>query len=213
MQNDQTNSALSEARSGSWKNVALLGDSVFDNSAYTQGRPAVVDHLENLLFPSGTATLFAVDGAVTKQVIGQIKKIPKGTSQLIISSGGNDALQNIDLLSAEVSSVAEALDQFRAPIAFFQQDFETLLEQIAETNIPAWCCSIYNGRINPPLHTVAPVAIRLFNDVIFSTASSFSIPVIDLRKVCTATKDFTNQIEPSAVGGEKIAKAILNAIQ
>src|SRR5215218_670055 len=48
--------------------VVLLGDSVFDNAAYVSGGPDVVTQLRGRL-PSGwSATLAAVDGAVTASV-------------------------------------------------------------------------------------------------------------------------------------------------
>jgi hypothetical protein len=48
--------------------VALLGDSIFDNAAYTGGGPDLVTQLRRIL-PSGwEATLLAVDGARTDDV-------------------------------------------------------------------------------------------------------------------------------------------------
>jgi hypothetical protein len=45
--------------------VVLLGDSILDNAAYTGGRPAVIDHLQDLLGIGWKASLLAVDGSVT----------------------------------------------------------------------------------------------------------------------------------------------------
>ena len=54
--------------------ITLLGDSIFDNAAYTGAEPDVVTHLRGLL-PAGTrATLLAVDGAVTRSLTEQIPK-------------------------------------------------------------------------------------------------------------------------------------------
>lgn len=36
--------------------LVLLGDSVFDNAPYTDGGPAVIDHLGTLLGPSRRAS-------------------------------------------------------------------------------------------------------------------------------------------------------------
>lgn len=39
----------------------------------------------------------------------------------------------------------------------------------------------------------------------------FGLTVIDLRLVCDEAIDFANAIEPSSIGGDKIAKAIVRA--
>lgn len=192
--------------------IALLGDSVFDNAAYTDGDPAVVDHLQRALGSTGRATLCAVDGSVTRQVAAQLDGLPRDTSHLAISSGGNDALQYIDLLTMNATSVGDALARFREPLEVFERDYEVLLERVAGAGIPAWCCTIYNGMMEEPLLAeAAPVAVGLFNDVIYRCAGAAGFPVIELRRVCTRREDFANPIEPSGVGGGRIAEAVLRA--
>ena len=62
--------------------VILLGDSIFDNAAYTAGGPDVVSQLRKLL-PSGwTTTLLAVDGHRTEDVNYQLDKLPNGATHL-----------------------------------------------------------------------------------------------------------------------------------
>ena len=191
--------------------ITLLGDSIFDNAVYTDGEPAVVDHLQTLLRPKGSATLRAVDGAVTRQVIEQLADLPPHTTHLVVSTGGNDALQQIDLLLESVATVSDALERFREPLALFERDYRALLEQVLHYGIPTWCCTIYNGMLEPPLDTVAPVAVSLFNDIIYRSAGKAGFPVVELRRVCTAAADYANPIEPSGVGGAKIARAIVEA--
>ena len=57
-------------------NICLLGDSILDNATYTDGAPAVTDHLNRLLGGTGRATLIAVDGSVTAQVHRQVRELP-----------------------------------------------------------------------------------------------------------------------------------------
>ena len=38
------------------------------------------------------------------------------------------------------------------------------------------------------------------------------LPVIDLRAVCSEIADYANEIEPSAIGGAKIADAICRVV-
>ena len=48
--------------------LVLLGDSIFDNAAYTSGAPDVVHQVRQRLPPGWRATLRAVDGATTESV-------------------------------------------------------------------------------------------------------------------------------------------------
>ena len=84
--------------------VALLGDSIFDNRAYTGAEPDVIAHLRSLLPPDWRASLFAVDGATISDLAAQLPLVSADVTHLVISVGGNDALLNIDLLGRRVSS-------------------------------------------------------------------------------------------------------------
>ncbi len=92
--------------------VALLGDSILDNHAYTKGAPDVAGHLRQLLPGSAQATLCAVDGSTTSDLNLQIARVPSDASHIVISIGGNDALLNSDLLSTPVASTTEALSLY-----------------------------------------------------------------------------------------------------
>lgn len=59
-----------------------------------------------------------------------------------------------------------------------------------------------------PLGAVTRIALTPFNDVILRVAFEFGLGVIDLRAICTEAADYANPIEPSGLGGAKIAKAI-----
>jgi hypothetical protein len=48
--------------------VVLLGDSIFDNTAYVDGGPAVITQVQERLPPGWQATLLAVDGSITSDV-------------------------------------------------------------------------------------------------------------------------------------------------
>lgn len=59
---------------------------------------------------------------------------------------------------------------------------------------------------------MAPLALNLFNDVIFRLALEHRFPVLDLRRVCTVATDYANPIEPSGPRGAKIVRAIAAAL-
>src|SRR5215469_13129482 len=74
------------------RHLALLGDSIFDNGRYTSGGPDVASQVRKLL-PSGwDVSLLAVDGSTTANIPDQVKRLPKETTHLVLSVGGNNAL-------------------------------------------------------------------------------------------------------------------------
>jgi hypothetical protein len=92
--------------------IALLGDSVFDNRAYTSGAPDVATHLRALLPDRWIASLIAVDGSTAADLETQLPEVPTDATNIVISIGGNDAILNSDLLALPVSSTTEALEMF-----------------------------------------------------------------------------------------------------
>src|SRR4051794_5423207 len=87
--------------------VVLLGDSIFDNKAYTSGAPDVTTHLRSVLPAHWLVSSAARDGATTASLQGQLSRVPADASHLVISIGGNDALQNMDLITLAVRSSTE----------------------------------------------------------------------------------------------------------
>ena len=193
--------------------VVLLGDSLFDNGAYVQDGCDVFAHLREILPAENGLQLLARDGAVVDSVLTQLASVQANTTHLVISAGGNDALKTMDLLSSRVSTVAEALDQLSAAADQFRQRYERMLKAVVESGRTAAVCTIYNPRYDAPaLQRRAVAALAHFNDVILLAASKGGIPILDLRQVCTVSADYANWIEPSDVGGRRIAAAIANML-
>ena len=192
--------------------IVLLGDSVFDNAAYTGSEPDVVAHLRALL-PSGwKATLCAVDGATTNGLPSQIRCVPPDATHLFVSIGGNDALGNIDMLATPVRSTADALHLFGQRVAAFEQSYRRGLVPVVALRKPVTLCTIYNGDLpDREQAALARVALMMFNDTILRIALEHRLPAIDLRLICCEREDYANPIEPSGRGGRKIALAIARA--
>jgi len=87
--------------------VVLLGDSIFDNGAYTRGEPDVARHLRSLLPPDWKVTLAAADGSTTADLAKQLDALPRDVTRGVLSVGGNDIL-NADILDRPVGSTREA---------------------------------------------------------------------------------------------------------
>ena len=193
--------------------IALLGDSIFDNGAYTSGGPDVVAHLNRALPGGSQATLCAVDGATCDDVHAQIARVPSDATHLLLSAGGNDALMASPVLMQPASLVAEALFTLADVAQAFEARYSRLLDALVATGLPLTVCTIYNPRFTDPLQQrVTVAALCHFNDVIVRQAREHGVPLLDLRPLCTTDEDYGNEIEPSSQGGAHIAAAIAQLV-
>ncbi len=194
------------------QHVVLLGDSIFDNGAYTRGEPDVVTHLRRLLPAGWDATLCAVDGSTTHGVAGQLRQVPEQATHLVVAVGGNDALQNGDLLALPVTSSTQALHVFADRIDAFERAYRTAVLQVLARGRRTAVCTVYNGALEPQRARIARVGLTLFNDVILRTAIDLRLDALELRSICSEPADYANPIEPSGQGGAKIAAAIVRLV-
>ena len=193
--------------------VVLLGDSIFDNAAYTGGGPDVVSQLRPLLPGGWRATLLAVDGARTDDVLRQISGLPTDATHLVLSVGGNDALAHGDLLEGPAASAAQILGFLADAATQFERRYRGVIVQMLRLGRPLTICTIYNGNFpDPEFQRIAATALTVFNDVILRVAFEHALTVIELRLVCSEPADYANPIEPSSAGGAKIARSILETL-
>lgn len=189
--------------------IVLLGDSIFDNGAYVHGGPAVIDQVRERLPEGWRATLNASDGSVIDDVHRQLAQLPEGASHLVVSVGGNDILAEIAVLGESVGTVGEGLRRLAEIRDGFERAYRRLAHALRGRGLPAVVATIYNPHFpDGGLQREAVAALCLFNDVVFGAARECRLPVLDLRAVCTAAEDYANPIEPSSLGGAKIALAI-----
>jgi hypothetical protein len=188
--------------------IILLGDSIFDNGVYVPGGPDVVKQLRQVLPTDWSATLLAVDGAITRSVTGQLARLPRNATHIVLSVGGNDALGASHLLGSRVSSVGEAVLLLAEAQDAFARDYDQMLEAVLGAALPTALCTIYDTPPSAPQHRIIKAALSLFNDRITRAAFMRGLPLIDLRLICDEEGDYANPIEPSVQGGAKIASAI-----
>jgi hypothetical protein len=194
------------------QHVALLGDSIFDNAAYTAGAPDVATHLRGLVAPHWEVSLLARDGARIAGLDAQLLQVADTVSHLIISVGGNDALQNIDLLSLRVNSGAEILNAFAERASAFERAYHSAIMRTRALGRSTTLCTVYNGALDASEAAAARMGLAIFNDAILRTAVDLGVDAIELRSVCTEPADYANPIEPSGQGGLKIATAIAGVL-
>ena len=208
------------------KHIILAGDSVFDNRSYVNpGEPDVRKQVDGLLDTGDKVTLLAVDGDMNNNVSKQLDNIPNDTTHLFISIGGNDALMHIDAFKESVSTIGEALDSLNERVQEFEQDYIKMLTNVLKHRLKTTVCTIYNPHFEhssldriiymlpensdlKKLQQRSTTALPLFNNIIFQEAFNFGLPVMDLRLIFDSDEDYANPIEPSVVGGMKMAKII-----
>ena len=194
--------------------IVLLGDSIFDNKAYVGGEPDVIEHLRAMIAPGWAATLKAVDGSLVENVGSQLASSPETVTHFVISTGGNNALMNADVLNLQVSTSAEVFTVLSNRLEEFERQYQKMLETVLRRNLPVTVCTIYNPNFaEPALQKIATAALSNFNDVIIRRAITAGIPFLDLRLICSEKADYANEIEPSSTGGRKIAAKILEVVE
>jgi lysophospholipase L1-like esterase len=191
------------------QHVVLLGDSIFDNGAYTGGKPDVLAQLLRVLPQGWTASLLARDGATTAIIPAQLARLPAAATHMVLSIGGNDALQRQGLLQARAGSVAEAISILGEAVAQFESAYRKVIEACIAHRLPLVICTIYNGNFpDASYRKLVRSAMALFDDAIIRAALDYELKAIDLRSVCAKPEDYANPIEPSSIGAAKIARAI-----
>jgi hypothetical protein len=192
--------------------VVLLGDSIFDNERYVPDGAPVIEQLRRRLPRGWRATLLAVDGAVATSVPRQIARLPADATHLVVSVGGNDGLQHSGLIEDPTHSAAEGFRMLADVQRQFRRDYQEMLKAMLSAGKPTAVCTVYDAV--PGLVAPAVTALSVFNDVIQREAFRAGLPVLDLRMVCTESRDYSgvSPIEPSEAGGMKIVLGIVGIV-
>jgi hypothetical protein len=191
------------------RHIALIGDSILDNSPYTAPEPDTTDCLQRSLGTGWSVELLARDGSTMSDLRFQFANIRKGAEIAVLSIGGNDAIAHIQVLDQPATGSAVVLDELATIVEEFGVNYRRALADLLPRVRRLIVCTIYE----PPLHNpttarLAKVPLSLINDRIIREANRVGVDVIDLRTVCTDAADFVKEIEPSGIGARKIAAAI-----
>ena len=197
---------MAEAR----RSVVLLGDSILDNGAYTGGGPHVAAQVQAALPDGWNCVLAAVDGATTEDVPRQVREVPDDAAVLVLSAGGNDLLMHVNVLDEPAAGSAQVLARLADLADAFEVDYRAMLRHVLAPGVPVALCTVYNGSFpDARMGRLAATAMAVFDDRILRIALEKGLPAIELRAVCNRPEDYANPIEPSSIGGEKIACAIV----
>ena len=201
--------------------VVLFGDSIIDNKTYvSHGEFSVLEHLENI--SNYEYIQVAYDGHTTFDV--QNKQLHLSTivkpSHIVLSVGGNDLLQNLSYLSnGPMSNVNEAITGIQQHIFEpLEQRFETIIEELSSQRANLLICTVYEGDLGrtdefKDVLDSSKIMVSSFNDIVYKTAKKYNADVLELREIFISSDDYANPIEPSHIGGEKLAKSIVEWIK
>ena len=143
----------------------------------------------------------------------QLRDLPQPCDVAVLSVGGNDALAHLDLLESSVSNASEVLETLSDITLRSSRNHGVLVDALRSVVRRVVLCTIYE----PPMfddvsERLARVVLSLLNDHIVRTATAAGMEVIELRLVCTDENDFVQDIEPSLLGAEKLADAIVAVV-
>lgn len=192
--------------------LVLLGDSILDNAAYVNGGDCIASQLRARLSRDWRVTLLAQDGSVAEGVVRQLSRLPENATHLVISAGGNDALECTPIINSPTPDSESCLAELQEVVSEFTRSYTGMISALRQRRLPTVICTIYDAV--PGLSPLERMALSLFNDIIVRQATTSRFPLIDLRRVCTEPKDYssTSPIEPSEIGGSKIARAVQSVI-
>ena len=192
--------------------VVLLGDSIFDNARYVPEGLPVVEQLRSRLPEGWQATLLARDGAIVEDIATQLGEVSEDATHLVVSAGGNNALERAHILRGPSQPAAELFHELAVIQHQFRTEFRSMVTAVLALRRPTLVCTVYDAV--PGLEQEAVTALSIFNDVIVHEASRAGLPILDLRLVCNEPRDYSgvSPIEPSERGGAKVVRGIVRTL-
>ena len=178
--------------------IILMGDSMFANEDYVYYNEAVANHLLKRHYNTLSV---AKDGAVIKDLDGQLSKIPerhkKKENLIFISIGGNDILKEYDKKTANKSDMKMISEIFK--------DYKNAVLKIQEeSKMTVILLNLYY----PPTMTDFFQLIDYWNEAVNIFANERGIKVLEVSKLLTKANHFEDDIEPSNKGGKILGRAL-----
>ena len=180
--------------------IVLLGDSIFQNNNYVPKSKSVEYLLkEKLSIPS---LVLAQDNAIIYDIPKQYNSMPLNlnakTTNLYISIGGNDLLNLYEHNNTNNSKLFNMVWEIYK---------KTILMLLDSTQCNIILTDIYF--ITDPNYSKYIPMIKKWNSNLYQFADQHKLNVFKISKILTQPKDFTNSIEPSVIGGNKMVNSFI----
>jgi len=195
-----------EPFNSSKQTIVLLGDSILKNNAYTSNGKSVEELLEERT--KGKTYCFAVDDSKINDVYNQIGNIPENLNNshttIFLSVGGNNILMeykenNTKNDDNDLNSIFKSYLHLVQSIQYKMNKAQIILLDIYYPNDSDY----------KKYHRL----IKEWNNMLYTYASNPKNKIegtLKISSIIRSSEDFSQEIEPSNSGGEKIADAILS---
>jgi hypothetical protein len=195
--------------------ILLVGDSVFDSVPYVSEGKDTVNALRSELSSIATVDSVAVDGYTTIEVLfklveGVLKDKPK-YDFIFLSIGGNDLLVNQEIY-LDPSISPEGKMDFLDKVG---KRFNTVYNILREMSDHVYWLEVYTPHFDQSMFDEDYICLakQAIQDVNRRFRFGVSLKyMVSTSAIMNKPKDFTQVIEPSAVGSEKLAKELKRVI-
>ena len=195
--------------------ITLFGDSIIDNGVYVGSEElSVLQHLQQRR-PDRIFEQRAVDGDTTADVLSN-QLVDRHSGIGVLSIGGNDLLQNMRLLATEDRVTPVELFESLGKVADgFTDRYQSILSMLRG---PSLVMTIYNPSFQRDpamahLQRSCEMVVGMFNDIIQQLVRQHDKDLLELRDIFVEESDYANPIEPSHIGGGKLADAIIEWVE
>jgi len=182
----------------------LLGDSILQNNNYVKEGQTVEDKLKRKT--DLNVYNYAKDNSTIVDVYDQINKIPtelnKESTIIFLSAGGNDILMNYEYDNGDTIKTRDLEVMLNA----YKKLVESIQTRLNQSKIVL--LDIYYPT-NIKYKQYKPV-LEKWNKMLESYANKNGNKVLKVSELLVQPEDFTLSIEPSDLGGEKIANEIVS---
>ena len=187
------------------KTYILLGDSILQNDVYVSHGQSIQEYI---LERNKQVYSFAKDHSKVVDIFGQISNIPielNSTNTYVFLSGGGN-----DILFRYVEQSQKDDDNYDELYSIFEnyvKVVKSIQARLPESKMVLLDIYYPNTDKYKQYHSI----IKKWNEMIYDFAHNPEnnvYDIIEISKILTQQTDFSNEIEPSENGGEKIATSI-----
>lgn len=200
-----TNTNANDNADNQSKNIVLIGDSILNNSVYVFEKQSVPELIAFGLIKDNSNRKcynFAKDGSIISDCYNQLSKLNTGTTSelniktIFVSAGGNNILnsfQNSDSTIFITNLFAEYLK---------------LIDAIKTKNPSAAIVALnLYYPLKSSFKSFYPL-IKQWNQLLTDNSIKHGFKIIKIDEIIVSDEDIVYDVEPSFIGGQKIADAI-----
>ena len=200
-----------ESFDSSKQNIILLGDSILKNNAYTSNGKSIQDLLEERT--KGKTYCYAMDDSKINNIYNQISKIPNDLNShyttIFLSAGGNNILSKYK----NITDDSDKYDNSNNELEIIFNSYNHLVQSIHAKMNKAKIILLdiyypYDSQYKKYHHL-----IKKWNEMLYEYAANPKNNIYAVLRISTiirSSDDFSEGIEPSNSGGEKIVDAMLS---